>query len=164
MAKQITHDLTYDAPASAVYAMLTDASFREEVCVRSGVLRQHVTVEPAAGDLTTGATVRIQQWQSADGIPSFAKKLVGDEIEIIQEETWTSPTECDVKVTIPGKPGEMAGTVRLREDGGRTTEHVELTITVRIPLVAGKIESLVADMLLKSLKVENTVGREYLAR
>ncbi|MDN4172454.1 DUF2505 domain-containing protein [Nocardioides sp. SOB77] len=162
MAKQITHDLTYDAPASAVYAMLTDASFREEVCDRSGVLRHDVTV--SGEDLTNGAHVRIQQWQSADGIPSFAKKLVGDQIEIIQEETWTSPTACDVTVTIPGKPGEMSGTVRLEEDGGVTTEHVELTITVRIPLVAGKIESLVADMLLKSLKVENTVGREYLAR
>jgi len=164
MAKQITHDLTYDAPASAVYAMLTDASFREEVCDRSGVLRHSVTVEGDGGDLTSGARVRIQQWQSASGIPSFAKKLVGEEIEIIQEETWTSPTECDVTVTIPGKPGEMAGTVRLAEEAGRTTEHVELTITVRIPLVAGKIESLVADMLLKSLRVENTVGREYLTR
>ncbi|MDN4160266.1 DUF2505 domain-containing protein [Nocardioides abyssi] len=162
MAKQISHDLTYDAPASAVYAMLTDASFREQVADRSGVLRHDVTV--SGEDLTDGAVVRIQQWQPADGIPSFAKKLVGDEIEIIQEETWTSPTECDVKVTIPGKPGEMTGTVRLVDEAGRTTEHVELTITVRIPLVAGKIESLVGDMLLKSLRVENTVGREYLAR
>lgn len=162
MAKQITHDLTYDAPASAVYAMLTDASFREQVCDRSGVIRHDVTV--AGEDLTSGAVVRIQQFQSAQGIPSFAKKLVGEEIEIVQEETWTSPTEADVKVTIPGKPGEMTGSVRLVEEAGHTTEHVELTITVRIPLVAGKIESLVADMLLKSLRVENTVGREYLAR
>lgn len=163
MAKQIEHDLTYDAPAAAVYAMLTDPAFREEVCDRSGVLRHDVTVEPAGGG-TTGAEVRIQQWQAAQGIPSFARKFVGEEIEIIQEETWTSPTDCDVRVTIPGKPGEMAGTVRLSEDGGTTTEHVELTIKVSIPLVAGKIESLVGDMLMKSLRVENTVGREYLAR
>jgi len=162
VAKQITHDLTYDAPASAVYAMLTDASFREQVCDRSGVIRHDVTV--TGEDLTNGAVVRIEQFQSASGIPSFAKKLVGEEIEIVQEETWTSPTEADVKVTIPGKPGEMTGSVRLVEEAGHTTEHVELTITVRIPLVAGKIESLVADMLLKSLRVENTVGREYLAR
>ncbi|MCR6030659.1 DUF2505 family protein [Nocardioides sp. zg-579] len=162
MAKQITHDLTYDAPASAVYAMLTDAAFREEVCDRSGVLRHDVTV--SGGDLTNSATVRIQQWQSATGIPSFAKKLVGEEIEIIQEETWTSPTECDVKVTIPGKPGEMSGSVRLVEEAGATTEHIEMTITVRLPLVSGKVESLIADMLKKSLRVENTVGREYLAR
>ncbi|WP_435744780.1 DUF2505 domain-containing protein [Nocardioides sp. SYSU DS0663] len=164
MATTIKHDLTYDAPAADVYAMLTDASFREEVCDRSGVLRKQVTVQPRGGDLATGASVRIDQWQTAAGIPSFAKKFVGEEIEIVQEETWTSPTEATVVVTIPGKPGDMSGHVRLVEEGGRTVEQIEMTIRVSIPLVGGKIESLVGDMLLKSLKVENTVGREYLSR
>lgn len=164
MAKTITHDLTYDAPPAAVYAMLTDPSFREEVCRRSGVLRQEVSVQPAGGDLSSGATVRIDQWQPAAGLPSFATKLVGDEIEIVQEETWTSPTEATVVVTIPGRPGDMSGQVQLVDEGGRTVEKIDMTIRVNIPLVGGKIESLVGDMLLKSLRVENTVGREYLSR
>ena len=35
--------------------------------------------------------VTIDQVQAADGIPSFAKKFVGDEINIVQAETWASP-------------------------------------------------------------------------
>ncbi len=65
---------------------------------------------------------------------------------------------------IPGKPGDMRGTVALRESGGTTTETVDLTVKVGIPLVGGKLEGLIADLLLKALRAENTVGRAWLAR
>ena len=45
-----------------------------------------------------------------------------------------------------------------------TTETVDLDIKVSIPLVGGKIEGLISDLLLKALKVENRVGRDYLSR
>lgn len=160
MAKRITHELTYDAPAAQVYAMLTDSAFRQEVCERIGVISSDTTVTPT-GD---GHEVVIDQRQHAQGLPGFAKKLVGDDIHIVQTETWRDPAHADVLVTIPGKPGEMTGTATLTEAGGTTTEHVDLEIKVRVPLVAGKIESLIGDMLIKALKTENVVGREYLAR
>jgi hypothetical protein len=111
-----------------------------------------------------GMEVTIDQVQAAQGIPSFAKKFVGDEINIVQQESWSSATEGDITVTIPGKPGEMKGTARLAESGGVTTETVDLTVKVNIPLVGGKIEGLIADLLLKALKAENKVGRDYLSR
>jgi hypothetical protein len=160
MAKRLKHDLTYDAPAADVHAMLADQTFREEVCAEQGVLRAQVSVEPD-GD---GMEVVIDQVQAADGIPSFARTFVGDEINIVQRESWTSPMHGDIAVTIPGKPGEMKGTARLAESGGVTTETVDLTIKVNIPLLGGKIEGLISDLLLKALKVENRVGRDYLSR
>ena len=160
--KKLTHDLTYDAPASAVAAMLADPAFREEVVEAQHVLRHDVSVngDPAAGS----GTVRVEQVQAAQGIPSFARKFVGDEIVIVQEETWTSPTGADLHVSIPGKPGEMAGTITLVESGGTTTETVALDIRVSIPLVGGKIEGLVSDMLLRALRTEQKVGTAYLSR
>ncbi len=87
-------DLTYDAPASAVAAMLADPAFREDVVEAQHVLRHDVKVtgDPAAGS----GTVMVEQVQSATGLPSFARKFVGDEIEIVQDETWTSPTGADL--------------------------------------------------------------------
>jgi hypothetical protein len=160
MSRRLTHELTYDAPAAAVAAMLADPAFREEVCDRQHVLRRTVTVTPAGA----GQEVVIDQVQAAEGIPSFARKFVGDEIQIVQKEIWTDAERGDVYVTIPGKPGDMRGTVRLDERAGRTTETVDLEIKVGIPLVGGKIEGLVADLLLKALKTENAVGRDYLSR
>ena len=159
MSTRVTHDLTYDAPAGEVLAMLQDAAFREQVCDATGVLRHTVTVTPQ-GSTTE---VLIDQVQTAHGLPGFAKKLVGDEINIVQKEGWNGEA-ADVEVTIPGKPGQMTGTVTLTESGGTTTEHVDLEIKVNIPLVGGKIEGLIADMLLSALKVENTTGRSYLSR
>lgn len=161
MTKQITHALTYDAPLESVAAMLGDRAFREEVCEAQRVLDHDVTVEPAGSG---PKHVTIDQRQSAKGLPSFATKIVGDSIQIVQEERWTSSSEADITVVIPGKPGDMTGTARLVETGGTTTETVELTIKVGIPLVGGKVEGLVADMLLKALKTENRVGRDYLSR
>jgi hypothetical protein len=160
MAKRLKHDLTYDAPMAEVAEMLADTSFREEVCDFQGVKRAMVSIDSD----DTGMQVTIDQVQAAQGIPSFAKKFVGDEINIVQEESWASPTEGDIKVTIPGKPGEMTGTARLTESGGVTTETVEMTVKVSIPLVGGRIEGLITDMLLKALKAENKVGRDYLSR
>ena len=160
MTRRITHDLTYDAPLAEVAAMLADPAFREEVCVYQGVIRSSVDIEPD-GD---GFRARIEQVQAAKGIPSFASKFVGDEIQIVQTERWASADRGDIAVEIPGKPGDMKGTAQLRESGGTTTETVDLTVKVGIPLVGGKLEGLIGDLLLKALKAENTVGREWLAR
>lgn len=159
MSKQLKHDMVYEAPQEQVLAMLADPAFREEVCDYQRVLRKTVTVERTA----SGMDVVIDQFQSVQGLPSFATKLVGDEVNIIQRETWTGG-RGDIEVTIPGKPGDMKGTAVLTESGGTTTEKVDMTIKVGIPLVGGKIEGLIADLLLKALKAENKVGRDYLAR
>ena len=159
MSKRLVHEMTYDAPAERVMAMLADQAFREEVCDYQRVLRRTVTVETTA----SGMDVVIDQFQSVQGLPSFATKLVGDEVNIIQRESWTGG-HGDIEVTIPGKPGEMKGTAVVVESGGTTTETVDLTIKVGIPLVGGKIEGLISDLLLKALKAENKVGRDYLSR
>ena len=159
MTKRLTHELTYDAPMADVAEMLADPSFREEVCEFQGA-RAMVSIDSD----DNGMEVTIDQVQAAQGIPSFAKKFVGDEINIVQREYWKSADEGDITVTIPGKPGEMTGTARLSESGGVTTETVEMSVKVNIPLVGGRIEGLIADLLLKALKVENKVGRDYLSR
>jgi hypothetical protein len=159
--KSINYDLRYDgATAGQVHAMLQDPAFREQVCDFQGVLRRTVSIT-AAGD---GMSVKIDQVQAAQGIPSFAKRFVGDEINIVQEEQWTSRTAGTVTVTIPGKPGEMAGDILVAEDDAGTTETVRMDVKVGIPLVGGKIEGLIADLLTKALRAENRVGREWLAQ
>lgn len=161
MARRLRHELTYDAPAAAVMSMLADRSFREEVSARQRVVRSTVTVD---GDPSEGIEVTIDEIQPAAGIPSFAQKFVGNEINVVRHESWSADHEADVRVTIPGKPGEISGTARLEESGGVTTEAVDLTVKVSIPLVGGKLEGLVSDLLLRSLEIENKVGRDYLAR
>lgn len=160
MSRTIRHELAYDAPVEAVTAMLADPAFREEVCAYQRVLRHSVSITEGAG----GLEVVVDQVQAARGLPSFATRIVGDEINIVQRELWATPTHGRIEVSIPGKPGEMKGTARVEAAGAGTRETVELTVKVSIPLVGGKVEGLIGDLLVKALEAENHVGRLYLAR
>jgi hypothetical protein len=158
--KKVNEELRYDgATLQQVHEMLATPAFREQVCDNQHVLRHTVQVERDG----QGMSVTIDQIQEARGIPGFAKKFVGDEINIVQSEDWTSPEKGNIHVTIPGKPGEMAGTAHLTEDPDGTTETVNLTVKVNIPLVGGKIEGLIADLLSKALRAEHRTGVEWLA-
>ena len=156
MSTKLTQQLTYDASAEAVAAMLDDPAFREEVLARQKVVRGSVDID--------GDVVRIEQVRSAHDIPSFARAFVGDEIVIVQTETWTSPTAAELALAIPGTPGKAAGTMTLTETGDTTTESIDLAVSVKIPLVGGKIEGMVADMIRVAFDVEHKVGVEWLAR
>lgn len=157
--KKVSEELRYDgATLEQVHEMLADPTFRERVCDYQRVKSRTVTVD-RQGD-RMGVT--IDQVQAAQGIPGFARKVVGDEINIVQTEDWLTPEKGDIHVAIPGKPGEMSGTALLTEDPDGVTETVNLTVKVNIPLVAGKLEGLIADMLVKALRAENKVGRDYL--
>jgi hypothetical protein len=156
---KFSHDLAYDAAPDAVAAMLADPAFREAVCAALHVLRHEVSVQGAG----TGMQVVLDQTQPAKGIPSFARKFVGDEIRIVQRERWTDTTSADLDIEVPGKPGTMAGGIRLVADGSGTVEKVTGDIKVKVPLVGGRIEELVADILRSALRAEERVGRSWLA-
>ncbi len=157
-AMKMSHEMRYDATPEQVQAMLADPDFRAKVCDYQGVLRHTISITPDG----EGMAVVIDQFQAATGIPSFAKKFVGDEIHIVQQENWTSANRADLEVLIPGKPGQMRGSITLGPSGEGTVEQVDVDIKVSIPLVGGKIEGLVRDLLVSALKAENHVGREWL--
>jgi hypothetical protein len=158
--KQLTHELAYPrASIDQVSAMLGEVAFREAVCDAQRVLRRRVTITPAG----VGRTVELEQVQASDGIPGFARKLVGDEITITTVEDWSSATAATIAVTLPGKPADMKGTITLAPTGDGVVETVVLQISVGIPFVGGKIEGLLVDLMGSALKRENQVGREWLA-
>ncbi|HSE08715.1 MAG TPA: DUF2505 domain-containing protein [Nocardioidaceae bacterium] len=151
--------LRYDASPAEVFAMLGERAFREQVCEA-----QHVTgctVEIDGTDETM--SVSVDQHRPSEGIPSFAKKFVGDSIHIAQREDWTSPTDAKLDVTIPGKPGHMKGTVTLRPDGDGTVETVSGELKVSIPIVGAKIEKLIIELFEHALDAEQRTGKAWLA-
>lgn len=160
MSRRLLHELTYAAPAADVAAMLADPEFRKQVCAAQRVTRSEVSVQRDGDHLE----VVVDQWQHTAGVPSFAKKFVGEETNVIQAESWATPLLGDIVVTLPGKPGDIRGTARITESDGVSTETVDLTIKVGIPLIGGKLEELLRDLMTHALEAENTAGRAYLSR
>jgi hypothetical protein len=156
---RITHELRYDAPVGEVYAMLGDPAFREQVCRAIRVVRQDVSVQRT----DRGMDVRLDMVQSTHGIPSFARRVVGEETRVIQSERWDAEQGADLAVEIPGKPGGITGRITLRPDGGRTVETFEGRAEIRVPLVGGKLGGLVERLFTAGMDAERAVGARWLA-
>lgn len=159
MSKHLHHRLSYDAPLAEVAAMLRDPEFREQVCDKQLVVSHRIEIEED-GDR---AVVTVERVQAVHSIPSFATKIVGDRLDVVQREEWESLESGEYTLTIPGKPGHARGRVELSESAGVTTETVTLDIAVHIPFLGGKLEALVFDLMLHALRAENKVGVAYLA-
>lgn len=158
--KKIHHELTYPAATvEQVVEMISDVAFREAVADSQGVVRRVVSVTGAV----PAKKITVELDHGTDRVPSFARKFVGDQISIVQVETWKTDTDADVHVTIPGKPGDMKGSTTIAQVGNDVVQTMNLTVQVKIPLVGGKLEELIVGLLVKAFKAENKVGLKWLA-
>ena len=155
------HTTTYGAPVADVYAMLTDPAWREKVGAAQGVVSSTVTVTPEdPGD--AGCRIVIDQVQNTAGLPAIAKKIAGDTTRAVVTEVWASPTNGTIEILAPGKPTKAVGTVSLVSDGTSTRHVTDLEVTVKVPIVGGKLERVMADNIGHGLEVEEAVGVAWL--
>jgi hypothetical protein len=157
--KRVSHTLTYPgSTVGDVYAMLADPAYRKAVSDYQRTTDFACDITPSG----SGMKVRLEEAYGTDRIPSFAQRLVGDEIRFVQEEAWRSPSDADIQVTIPGKPGDITGSVSLTQAGDQVVQQVDAAVKVSIPLLGGKVEGLIADFLDKAFDGENKVGVRWL--
>ncbi|MDQ3616995.1 MAG: DUF2505 domain-containing protein [Actinomycetota bacterium] len=155
----IRHQLRYDAAPDQVYEMLADPAFRNRVCETMRTVSHDVAVD-LDGDKTT---VRIDMLQRTQGMPGFARKVVGDQTRVIQSELWTARRSADLKVEIPGKPGHISGKITLAAEESGTVESFAGQARINIPLLGGKLESLIEKLFVAGMDTEQRVGAEWLA-
>jgi uncharacterized protein YndB with AHSA1/START domain len=159
-AMEFRHELSYDAPPERVYAMLADPAFRRRSCEAMEVISADVQLEPATDG--EGFTLVVDQLQNTKDLPSFARTFAGESTQAIQREEWRSATSGQLSIESPGRPARATGTIRLEPRGAGTTEVVELEITVKVPLIGGKLEKLMADKVAAGMDVEHAVGVTWL--
>jgi hypothetical protein len=155
---RFTHTNSYQATPDAVLAMLTSAEFREKVCEAQHAVEHTVEVSGSGA----GATVVIAQTQAMDGAPAVARRLTGDTVAIVQREEWGAGPTAVFAMEIPGKPGHLRGTAELRATDGGCDEVFSGEVKVSVPLVGGRLEGAVADILRRALTREGQVGASWL--
>jgi hypothetical protein len=152
------HELSYDASPAEVFEMLADPAFREKVSAALDVVSADIALE-RTGD---GFTLTNDQVQRTTGLPSFARKFAGETTRAIQVEQWPDPSGGSLRIEAPGKPSNVEGMISLEAAGSGTAEVVELEIKVKVPLVGGKLEGLVAEQVRTGMDVEHEVGKSWL--
>ena len=155
------HVNSYAAAPAEVRTMLTTQAFRDEVCTFQRALEHTVEISE------DGRTIRvvITRSQAMDGAPAAARRLVGSSVQIVHRESWTSADTADLAMEVPGKLGHLEGTITLvaKADGG-CDEVFAGEVKVNVPLVGGKLEGFVADILTRGLRREGQVGVTWLER
>jgi uncharacterized protein YndB with AHSA1/START domain len=152
------HELTYDAPPAEVFEMLADPAFREASAAAQDVVTAEVDLERQGN----GFRLTIDQQQRTSDLPSFARTFTGDTTRAVQREHWEDSTGGTLHIDAPGKPSDMKGTITLRPEGSHTVEIVELDLTVKVPVVGGKLEKLLAQRVVAGLDAEHGVGVAWL--
>ena len=152
------HELSYDANPTEVFEMLADPAFREKVSAALDVVSAQVAVDRTG----EGFVFTNDQVQRTEGLPSFARKFAGETTRAIQVEEWPDAAGGSLRIDAPGKPSSIAGTIALVPEGDGTVEIVELDIRVKVPLIGGKLESLLEEQVRKGMDVEHEIGKAWL--
>ncbi len=155
---KLRHELTFDATTDEVLAMLTDPANWDKVPVATEAISSKASVETSGGS----TTVVVDQLQKVVGVPGFAKKFVGDSTRAITTQVWTGSTATYV-VDTPGKPTTMKGSLSLSAKGSGSALVYDLDVKASVPLIGGKLESLVVDLFTEGLGKEQATGNAWLA-
>ena len=101
-------------------------------------------------------------------LPSFMKKVVGDEIVINEAQRWgeagpDGAREGTFVVDFGGQPMAFKGSVSLRPDAGGTQVVTEGQLKASVRFVGSKVESVAEEWMVKYLQKEEEVAADWLA-
>ncbi|MBB5788501.1 DUF2505 domain-containing protein [Jiangella mangrovi] len=159
----LNSELRFDADPATVFAMLTDEAYIAKKTTAAKALRHEITVR-RDGD---GATIDLLRVMPPD-VPDFVRRFVGDTIDIRQKDVW-KPANGDgsrdgtIALEMSGAPVKATGTMRLAANGGSTVLTIKALLKASVPLVGGRIEQALHQGLTEAAKIEERVGRDWLA-
>jgi len=154
---KLRHELTYDATPDAVLAMLTDPAYWDKVAEATGAISSRASVTAEGGS----TRVVVDQEQAVQGVPSFAKKFVGESTRAINTMVWQGLSAA-YEVDTPGKPTHMSGTATIAAQGAGSTLTYDLDVKAGVPLIGGKLEKLVVELTTAGFEKEQGVGTAWL--
>ena len=153
------------SPVGAVFDLLTSERWVQRRAARlrdgSRVVRREV--------LPDGGLLLAVSRELPEGAPGFLTKLLPRDGRVVQTDEWApddgSGTRTGVwRVELAGAPARLGGTMRI-EPGGTGSAYVVLGETkVSVPLVGGKAESFIAEMIGKLGRTEGELLRATLAQ
>lgn len=162
MRLQARHD--YDAGPDEVFAMLTDEAFlREKLADRGDTAIEVLECGPVPGGfrIVTRRTVALE-------VPGFAKRFLRPANRVTQTDAWSDPDGDGSRtgtwrVEASGVPVTMTGTMTLTGGSGRSVEDIDGEVSSPVPLVGGRLATLVGHTAGDNLAAEHAFARRWLA-
>ena len=155
----------YDADVAAVHSALCDERYWLARLADSGADEARldsIRVGPDGSvDVVTTQVLRSAQ------LPALVTQFHRGDLAITREESWTAVVDgkagAVITGSISGAPVTVTGNAELEpsESGARLAFHAE--VTVRVPLVGGKLEKFIGNQLLELRGAEQRFTTRWIA-
>lgn len=160
MRVSLTH--RFECDPETLWAVFDSDEFEEALGRETGVVR---TLEHEAEN--GPISERRRRTRLAQELPGVVKKVLGaDSLEWLEVATLNRDrNRLEWMIELPRAVAsriDIHGTTRVRLDGDASMRTITGEITVRIPVVGGRIESIVAKSLNESYEAAARIAREIL--
>jgi len=154
----ISTRIEFAAQPAAVFAMMTDQQYLEEVCRATDSRSYTATVEG-----TTTTTTRTFP------APAAVARFTGPDLTVSEQTAWDGGGAEDrhtgeLTMSVQGQPVSMKGHVAIAPGGRGTVVQLSGDLKVAIPLLGKKIEQQTAPVVLEGFQTQQEVGDRWLAR
>jgi len=142
----VSHDIP--APVEAVFAVITGEKWADQ---KAEAFDDEARTESRT--VNGDAVTLVMSRGLPPGIPGFLEKFLPKGGRATQTEAWAAARDGVRSGTwqgeIPGAPAKVGGTMSLEPTATGTRYRILGEVKVSIPLVGGKAESFVAEMIEK---------------
>lgn len=160
---QFSYKQTFPKNTDAVLKMFCDPAYHEALQKALGATGYRQLEHSDDG---TRFHIKISyEVKSEVPLPGFAKKILGETTSVTQTERWDRSTrKGEVIVEPKGLPAKIRCATSLAESGGSATKTFDWDVTVKIPLIGGKIEDLVVGDIKRKDPVDAAASRKLLEK
>lgn len=162
MRLQARHD--YDIDPGEVFAVLCDPAFlRAKLEARGDTAVEVLECGPGPG----GYRIVTRRMVAID-VPGFAKRFLRPSNAVTQTDVWSEADSGGSRtgtwrVEASGVPVTMAGTMTLAGGPGHSVEDIDGEVSSPVPLVGGRLATLVGRAASDNLDAEHAFTRRWLA-
>ncbi|MCB0916303.1 MAG: DUF2505 domain-containing protein [Actinobacteria bacterium] len=162
MSTKVTGTMTYDASCDDVFAMFRDPEYIKEKIKRTGGTNPDIDVADVGSDVLISA-IRDLPAQ----VPGFVKTFTGDQIHVVEKARWSPADDLGARTAVvdlefQGTPSKISGKLSLHPTETGSAVDASFEVKATVPLIGGKIESVIAGEMERAIRQENRVGVAYL--
>jgi len=158
---QFTDKHAFSKNAETVMRMYSDKEFFLRKYKESGYWDIQVLAHEKTGDKFR---IKCQYTMKSDApVPGFAKKFLPETSTVVQEDIWDCKTKKGrLNVEMKGLPAKIGCDMTLADAGSGSANSFKWDISVKIPLIGGKIEDVVATDIRAKSKKDHAVTAKIL--